>query len=226
MNNTEQIKVIFPIEQYKKWRAYIDAVRTEISGFGKVMHVERNTFIITDLMLFEQVVSGGHTNITEESYGNFHDELIKRGEKSSAWRLWWHSHAFIDSYFSSIDAATIEDYDLESDKNNWLLSIVSNKRHETKIRLDIFRPVRITVEDISFEISYADYELECLVQEEVERKVTIFRPKPRPPYVPPIITPPSTTASAATLEHPLLPAPRQNPTIIMPDGREIEIDKN
>jgi hypothetical protein len=36
------MKVIFPVEQYKKWQAYINAVNTEISGLGKISHPQPN----------------------------------------------------------------------------------------------------------------------------------------------------------------------------------------
>lgn len=219
MNN--DIRVIFPVEQYKKWRAYIEAVNVEISGLGKILQVQPNIFIVTEIEIIRQVVTGSHTFIGEEAYSVFCDEKMQQGEKMSEWKLWWHSHAFIDAYFSSIDNNTIEDWDNLSDKHNWLLSIVSNKRAETKIRLDVFKPVRLTIEDIPFEISYADYEMEQEVALEVAEKIELFKPKA------PIRKSQSDTWMPRSQQHPLLPAQAANTpvTLVMPDGREIPIDK-
>src|SRR4051812_291704 len=116
------MKVIFPVEQYKKWQAYINAVDTEISGLGKISHPYPNVFVVQDIQIFEQVVTDSHTKMDENAVGDFFDELMLAGEKKlSSWNLWWHSHSFIPAFFSQEDQATIKDWDNLSEKNNWLL---------------------------------------------------------------------------------------------------------
>lgn len=174
------MKVIFPVEQYKKWRAYINSVQTEISGLAKILHIKPNLFILLDVQIFTQIVTSGHTNIDKAMYGDFLDELMQKGERISQWNAWWHSHANGPSYFSSVDEMTIEDWDNESEKNNYLLSIVSNRANKTQIRLDVFSPLRLIVPDVEWEISYEDSFLEEQVRQEIAQKVSEYK---RPPKV-------------------------------------------
>jgi hypothetical protein len=127
--------------------------------------------------------------LDEDSLTRFYDERMQAGDKKmSSWNLWWHSHGHLDSYFSHTDQTTINDWDNLSEKNNWLLSMVANKRQETHIRLDVFSPIRITVEDIPFELSFQDTKLEAEIQAEVDEKVIPFRNRPKPP-TPPLLVP-------------------------------------
>jgi hypothetical protein len=173
------MKVIFPVEQYKRWQAYVNAVHTEISGLGKIRQITPEAILVEEIKIFEQVVSGGHTILDKEARTRFDDEQMQKGDNLAGWKLWWHSHAFMDSYFSRQDEMTIEDWDNESNKNNWLLSIVTNKKQQTKIRLDVFSPLRLTITDIPFEISYEDDMLEAQIHLEVTQKVTQYRPRGR-----------------------------------------------
>ena len=172
------MKVIFPVKQFQKLRAYVESVSTEISGLGKIKRVDNN-FIVEELEILDQVVTDGYTMLKKNAYGDFMDKKMVAGEDLSAWKLWWHSHGTVhDAYFSSMDQLTIKDADNETDRQNWTLSLVTDSKGAIRIRLDIFYPAHVTVENIPYEISFRDKILEEEVFNEVQQKVTLQQPKP------------------------------------------------
>src|SRR5258708_18832041 len=120
------MKIIFKFPAYKKFRAYLHSVETEISGFGKV-EKDGDNLIVTDVKIFAQVVSGSHTVMDARALAAFWDELIVAGEDIGQWKLWWHSHVNMPALFSNTDYNTIDEFDSEMPEENWMLSIVSNK---------------------------------------------------------------------------------------------------
>jgi len=169
------MKIIIPIDIYQKMRAYVNAVDTEISGLGKIISIEDFegdiTFAIEDVKIFEQVVSGGNTEVDKKALACFYDDLIQAGEDPSLWKLWWHSHAQMGTFWSETDENTIEDFDNETEKDNWFLSLVTNLDREILTRLDIFSPFRIKKEEIPYEIIFDDAVISEEIRQEVKDKV-------------------------------------------------------
>jgi hypothetical protein len=168
------MKIIFKFAAFKKFRAYIHSVETEISGFGRV-EKDGDNLIITDVRIFPQIVSGSHTVMDARALAAFWDELIVAGEDIGKWKLWWHSHVNMAALFSSTDHATIEEFDTEMPEENWMLSIVSNKMGKSLCRVDIFQPIRCTINDIPWDLDIVGEEnVEIDVQQEVGEKVKLF----------------------------------------------------
>ncbi len=156
----------------KKLRYYVELCEDEISGFGKldVKIIDGDRYLVmTDLVIFKQVCTAAHSTIDDEALGKFLYEQTKAGEDLSKWKIWWHSHAKMDAFFSSIDTATIE----KSTEFPYLVSLVSNHEGDIVARLDLFDPVRHT-EDLSVEIlPEEDNELKDLCEKEIQEKVTL-----------------------------------------------------
>lgn len=154
---------------HDKMRYFVDLCRTEISGLGKVERQTNGDLLITDVEIFEQKVSGSHSTIEPDSLGKFLFEKTKAGEKLSQWRVWWHSHATMEAFFSSTDTGTIE----TSTEFPWLVSIVTNHRGQTKTRLDFHQPDRMSFENIELKIvAGGDQELKAFCQKEIDEKVS------------------------------------------------------
>jgi hypothetical protein len=142
---------------------------------GKIARLEdldkNNTFAVEDIKIFEQEVSHGGTLISQKDLASFYDELMEKGEDPSVWKLWWHSHASMDVFWSGTDEETIEDFDNETEKDNWLLSIVTNLDGDILNRLDIFSPFRIKKEGLPWEIIFDDPIIPQEIIDEVREKV-------------------------------------------------------
>jgi len=172
------MKIIFPAKLYKKLRAYVEGIDYEISGFGKIeLSDKKNEILVKDIKIFRQEVSNGHTVMKKKFLAKFFDQLMKSGEDLRYWKLWWHSHASMETFWSNTDVNTIEDFDNEMPQDNWMLSLVTNYEAEMKIRLDIFAPIRCTINKIGWDISLDDFQLEREVENEIIEKVKIFVPK-------------------------------------------------
>lgn len=168
------MKIIFPIKLYRKLRAYVDQVEGEISGMGEIKKEIENgetKFIVSDIRIFRQSISSGHTTLDRKDLGKFYDAILREGKSMKEWRLWWHSHNDMGTFFSGIDTNTIEEFDIESPEENWILALVTNKSEDTLIRCDIFQPIRYTINEIEVEIVYEDEEIRKEVKKEIEEKV-------------------------------------------------------
>lgn len=135
----------------KKLMAYIKNVGNEVGGIGKITR-DGNTITIEDVYLIEQEVTGASTILSPEGMAKFYDErmAIEGREVMSQLKLWWHSHANMAVFWSGTDDATINSFDQETEENNWMLSLVGNHKGDIKIRLDIYRPYRYTIDNIDF----------------------------------------------------------------------------
>lgn len=164
------MKVIFPVTVYQKLRAYVESTRYEISGLGKLSRKD-DLLIVEDVRIFKQKVTAAETVLNHRELAAFYDEIIKEEGDLSNWKLWWHSHATFDTFFSSTDIATIKDFDSEMYQDNWMLSIVTNHKKDLQARLDVFYPFHITLDDLDWDISYEDRNIKLNVLDEIAEKV-------------------------------------------------------
>ncbi len=167
------MKINIDFTVYKKMTYYIKHTEGEISGLAKVERdkEDKNIFNITDIVLLEQTCTGATTNLDSNAIGKFYDELMKNKQDTGAWKCWWHSHADMSTFWSTTDSNTIESLDPETEIDNYIISIVSNKKEEVLARIDCFNPIRATVDELEVEIPYIDNELEEACRLEVEEKV-------------------------------------------------------
>ena len=171
MNN---IRVNFNLVDYQRLMLFAELCQWEISGLAKVKH-ENGIFTVSDVIVLPQTVSGASTVLSQDGLAEFLDEVVKNGGDPSEWRCWWHSHANMDCFWSQTDEATIEDFDLEQEANNWWLSVVVNKAGTVLSRLDVFQPVRITLDRLSWGF-VPDENLRAQVLQEIETNVKEEKP--------------------------------------------------
>jgi len=166
------MKIIFPVKVYQKMRAYVNGIKYEISGLGKIQRVD-DVILVQDVKIFRQRVTRTETVLDRRELGKFYDDILVEGGDLADWKLWWHSHADMDVFFSSVDLNTISDFDNETDRSNWMLSIVTNKKEELLAQVDIYSPIRCTIPNIPWEISYEDREVKLAAIDEITEKVQI-----------------------------------------------------
>jgi hypothetical protein len=166
------MKVVFKPTAYRKLRAYVMGIDYEISGFGRVEKIGEN-LVVTDIKIFQQIVTEAHTVMDAGALAQFFDDLITSGEDPGKWKLWWHSHVEMPAHFSQTDYNTIDDFDAEMPEENWMLSIVTNKFGKSFCRADIFQPIRCTISDIPWDIDLTEAAEAVDVAQEILEKVTI-----------------------------------------------------
>jgi hypothetical protein len=166
------MKIIFKKEAFEKFRAYVNGIEYEISGFGKIEKVDGN-LVVTDVKIFPQVVSAGHTEMDAKSLAAFWDELMVAGEDIGKWKLWWHSHVYMMASFSGTDMNTIDEFDAEMPEENWMLSIVTNKQGNLFAQIDVFQPIRCVIGGLAWEIEESDEKITVDVKQEIAEKVRV-----------------------------------------------------
>lgn len=164
-------KIYISRKAYLKLKYFVTQCEEEISGLGKLLVSKRDNgdsvLIVYDFEIFDQVVSGAHSTIDDDSLAKFLFEKTKAGENLAVYRVWWHSHAAMATFFSGTDTNTIDN----STEFPYLVSIVTNHKLEFKARIDIYSPIRVTEELEIEKLDDEDEELKALCLKEIEEKV-------------------------------------------------------
>ena len=136
-------KVCITLEALQKMKCFTDEFPHEINGFGTVVKKE-NVLTIMDVFILPQVSGANHLHVATDSnsFNQLIYKLVKKGKDPSLIALQWHSHSSASVFFSLEDISTIRKY-LNCD---FMISIVINKKGDILSRLDIFRPIQISLE--------------------------------------------------------------------------------
>jgi hypothetical protein len=174
LKTSHQAKVFILPEAKKKLDAYVSLAIGEISGLGKIRKVAKGVLLIEDVFIFDQDCTPVETNLNLDKVAEFLTEMIMAGEDTSCIRLWWHSHANMDTFWSHTDNTTISGFN-----NEWMVSLVTNFDGDYLCRVDTFQPMQMTAHDVLFhELVEADTTMVELLRAEVEEKVRHTVPAP------------------------------------------------
>jgi len=165
------MKLIIPKEIEAKIHAYVMSVPSEIAGMGKIaVSPDGSTTTVEEVMIYEQEVTGATADLSPQAIAKWQSELVKSGGSPKHWKLWWHSHANMQAFFSGTDTDTMD----RQTEGDWMISLVVNKRREREARLDLYRPFRMYMEKIHVQIgteAETAYQVPADIAEEVARKV-------------------------------------------------------
>ena len=139
-------RVLILPEPFERLKLYIELCPWEVSGLGIVDQVE-NDFVIRDIFITRQWNYSAFTEMYPEDLSRVLIEMVKEGKDPNQIKLWWHSHAEMDVFWSQIDDYTSRNL------GQYLISLVGNKAGKFRCRLDVSEPVRLTVDNLSFEVN-------------------------------------------------------------------------
>ena len=163
----DHVRLFLLPEVEQRIRHYTDLANGEVSGLGTVEEFDGG-FLVDKVFLPKQNCTPAGTTLDEDAVATLLMELEAAGEDSGRMRLWFHSHAHHDVFWSQTDEECIEGLA----NGDYILSLVTNKRGHTLARLDIFRPVRMTVDDIPVSIRSLDDQLRDACEQELVDRVT------------------------------------------------------
>jgi hypothetical protein len=147
-------------------QAYVNLSEGEVSGIGKVERLGSEDFLVTEILLIEQESGWAYTELNQEALARFLEELISKGEDPATYRLWWHSHANGDVFWSGTDETTCRRFG-----NQWMLAIVANKGGEILGRIDVYEPIHLASELPVRVYTPLEEGEEERIKEELKRKV-------------------------------------------------------
>lgn len=161
----------------------VDQVDTELGWFGYV-EKQDNDYLITDIYIPKQIVSGTTVDIAPDAVTALTMELMDKGKDPSKLRYHGHSHVNMAVSPSTTDQDMIDDFLEHAD---YFIRGIYNKKGDS--RVDVFRPNERLVfhlvdagpiHDIPEE--FFDY-----LDDMIESNIEVYRPKPMPvpssPYV-------------------------------------------
>jgi hypothetical protein len=155
---------------YRKLMAYARLCNNEISALGTVNLVD-GALLVDSVQLFDQTVSGTSTDLSSEDISKFLFECIKAGDNPESLKFWWHSHVNMGVFWSGTDNNTIDRF-----RSGWMISMVSNKDNQFKLRLDLFEPFRLTCDNLTLDIDYSNVDIDKMVMQEIREKVKTISP--------------------------------------------------
>jgi len=166
------IKVLITPEAKAKLDTYIELAKPdEITGFGLAEIIkDGNAVLITDIFIISQKVSSASAEIKPRDIADFLEEFIKEGKNPANIRVWWHSHPFSHHpHYSGIDETTMKTINSNVD---WFVYILGGGDGEYNVRVDILRPFKLSLENLSLEIFVPiSEEMRSVLEKEVREKV-------------------------------------------------------
>ena len=162
----EGIRLYLLPEVEERIRHYTELAAGEVSGLGTVEEFDGG-FLVTDIFLPRQSCSAGGTELGQESVATLIMELDQAGVDSGMLRFWFHSHSALDVFWSGTDEQCIDNLA----NGDYVLSLVTNKKGHLLARLDIFKPVRLTVDHLPVSVRSAGESLREKCRDEISEKV-------------------------------------------------------
>ena len=164
--STHEPTVLIAPAAEQRIRHWVDLARGEVSGLGTVV-VHDDGLLIDEVYLLEQECTGSHTELDDEAIAALLVELDAQGVDTGTVRFWWHSHGTMQSFWSTTDEACIAG--LSND--TFTVSLVTNKRRQDLVRIDLLRPFAATIDHVPLHIDVEDLGLHELCEAEFRDKV-------------------------------------------------------
>lgn len=140
----------------------------EISGLGVVRKIAPGVLLIEKVFILHQKCTPTKSDFDKDKFGDFALECVLNNIDMTYFKLWWHSHVYMDVFWSPTDTGTIDGF-----ANEWMLSLVVNKFGEMLCRLDSYNPVQITLDNIPVRVWVeTSDEVKQLCAAEIAKKVT------------------------------------------------------
>lgn len=152
------------VAQEKLW-AWTRMAKGEVSMLGLVEDTPEGP-AITDLFLMRQTCTAASTDMDRADVARLLFDLGAAGIEGQL-RAWVHSHASMDVFWSKTDDDCIEG--LAADP--YCVSLVVNKRGDMRARVDLFRPVRVVIDEVPVKLRTPDLGLVDLCRAEFMAKV-------------------------------------------------------
>lgn len=134
-------KIDITLRALRKVQLYIEGCPVEISGLGTVEVCSAGHLVVTDVFIVDQMGSASNTLLSPEALAELVTSQACKGLDLLLLRCWWHSHAEGAVFFSRTDENTIDTF-----TGDFLVSVVGNRRGDLRCRLDLFLPVRLSLE--------------------------------------------------------------------------------
>ena len=151
----------------QRLRHWVDIASGEMSALGMVEEVAGG-FVVTKVFLPKQTCGPADTELDQGAIAQLLTELDAGDEEISRLRLWAHSHATFRTFWSGTDESTVR----QLANGEWTLSLVVNKAGERRCRLDVWKPVHVTLDELPVSVFHEDLGLRADCERLFRERVT------------------------------------------------------
>lgn len=185
LKDEEKVEVVFENEAYKKMYALIDESKEEIGWYGIVERESDRHFIIKDIILFPQLVTGATVKTDDAEFRNWQDSLDD--ETFNKLRFYGHSHVHMATTPSGVDTAHFNNM-LQNLRDFYIFAILNKSKSSWFNIYDVANNTLYESKDIKFK--YFVTEEDTWAKEEIKKFVKVHtytpqnyaRPANNPPY--------------------------------------------
>lgn len=124
----------FTPDAWRQLVLYTTLCPFEIGGLGRLETIGED-FRLTDIHLVDQDVNDIVTRLDGASVSRLIGDMVDGGEDPATLRVWWHSHAREENFWSGEDEQTIAAF-----QNELMVSLVTNHELRMLARLDRYAP--------------------------------------------------------------------------------------
>lgn len=128
--NISEPTVFITSDAYIKMRHLVDKTTTEVGWYGTVTATDNATYIIDDIIVYPQTVTGATCEQDEDKMLGF--ELSLTNDQVNRRRFQGHSHVNMGVTPSGVDENFYKD--LLTQVNDYFIILVTNKRNEYHVR--------------------------------------------------------------------------------------------
>ena len=153
MKVTSKPTIRFSAKAWQQMWALTDAHDEEISAIGVIADKEelvrdgiKEAYYIKEFYVPRQECSAVTTVMDDDSVLEIMMDLREKGVKAVNVCVWWHSHVNMGTAHSGTDENQIERFDFDEA----CISIITNKKNEINLRVDMYKPFRYSFEKCNY----------------------------------------------------------------------------
>lgn len=163
--DTEKAKILFTPTAYAKMVSLLMAFESEVAWHGVGRRVNDNVFLISDILVYPQTVSGATVEMDTEEYATW---LMENDEDERFYNIIMqgHSHVRMNTSPSSVDKQHQEEILEQLSGDKFYIFMIWNKRleHYTKI-FDLKNNILYEDGDVEYGISDEDCDFDAFIKD-------------------------------------------------------------
>lgn len=154
---SERMSVKFTPKAWLQMNALIQGFDSEVAWHGVVHRVDETTFVISDILVYPQRVTGATVNTDQEAYDRWKMELDD--ETYNHLHMQGHSHVRMSVTPSGVDMAHQNQIVTQMDDTQFYIFMIWNKSMERNIKIYDF-PSNTLYETKDIDVSLTDMEFD------------------------------------------------------------------
>lgn len=156
----EKVKVIFTLEAYQKMMQLTYTCSDEVGWHGTVTRLGAKEFLIDDILVFPQIVTGASVDPDEEEFGLWMTQLMMKEDDEDIEiinRLRFHGHSHVRMHTSPSAKDDQYQLDMLTKIRDYYIFLITNKDSKHNIMIyDVEENVYYDKDDIVIKIQLQD----------------------------------------------------------------------